>query len=715
MDNEEYREKLDRITRLCDEGNYEAAADVADGIDWKRRDPQTLCVIAGVYKKVGRYEAQKSLLKTAYRRSSGSKRILYHLVGCCLKTGDIAEAGKYLNEFEQLAPNDDSRFILKYKVQRASGADLDERIRTLVTYKEREYTERWGYELAKAYKENGQKEKCVAECDEMFLWFGEGKFVRKALDIKQEFADLSPAQRRFAAEYDDRKIRLDEGSASAEEEKKKPEVEVKIDMPESSDAAEEPVVVPPDDITKSEEPVVSVKEEEGSGKGFSSRFMKSFKSAFTGIFEPVDNDEEIPEDETVPDKADETASAVPSEETASAPAPEGAPAPAPSSYERETDESLGLTREFSFTEELSKLQKKQGGSSGKILTPEEEAMKAVAGLAVGATSAAETVLPAADPVTGEDSDEMIAPADEDALKELLKEDDGADTAPEETKDSLMDLSAEPSAEEEHSILDEILSERDMVKVLPVEGRLFTDRERRIFSYFASVPGVDMQVTAALADIHNNTNDKTSKSGNVVIMGRQDSGKTRLARAIMLAAADDMGLKGVRMARVIGQFFNDKDPAEVVRTVAGGFLLIEGAGAMEPATVEKLEKAMSFRTDDLVVILEDEKDDMKKLLDAHPSFASMFTSYITVPVFMNDELVSFAKTYAKERGYRLDEMSTLALYGLIGANQKESEPVTVGKVKDMVDRAIRKYHKSPRFGKAVKGGGRILLREKDFDF
>jgi hypothetical protein len=130
---------------------------------------------------VGRYEAQKSLLKTAYRRSSGSKRILYHLVGCCLKTGDIAEAGKYLNEFEQLAPNDDSRFILKYKVQRASGADLDERIRTLVTYKEREYTERWGYELAKAYKENGQKEKCVAECDEMFLWFGEGKFVRKAL------------------------------------------------------------------------------------------------------------------------------------------------------------------------------------------------------------------------------------------------------------------------------------------------------------------------------------------------------------------------------------------------------------------------------------------------------------------------------------------------------------------------------------------------------
>ena len=196
-----------------------------------------------------------------------------------------------------------------------------------------------------------------------------------------------------------------------------------------------------------------------------------------------------------------------------------------------------------------------------------------------------------------------------------------------------------------------------------------------------------QITMALADVHNNAGDRTSRSGNIMIIGRQGSGKTRMADGLVLAICKELNMEAAKLARVLAEDFNAKDPAAVVKKLSGGFLMIEGAGALSDETVSRLSQAMEFRTDDLIVILEDEKEDLRNLMKKHPLFAEKFSSVITVPVFTNDELVTFAKTYCKELGYKIDDLGTLALYTMIGDNQQAMEPVTVGKVKGMVDRAI----------------------------
>jgi len=222
-------------------------------------------------------------------------------------------------------------------------------------------------------------------------------------------------------------------------------------------------------------------------------------------------------------------------------------------------------------------------------------------------------------------------------------------------------------------------------------------------------------------VHNNAGDKTSRSGNILLVGRQGSGKTTLADSVILAICKDLNIKAAKIAHIVATDFNQKDPASVVAKMSGGFLVIEGAGALSDESIDKLSRAMEFRTDDLVVILEDEKADLQAMLAGHPLLEEKFTSSIIIPVFTNDELVTFAKTYTKERGYKMDEMGVLALYTMIGDNQKDKEPVTVAKVKNMIDTAIERADKGTRklgrkfSKKAVDHEGRILLHEKDFDF
>ena len=423
---------------------------------------------------------------------------------------------------------------------------------------------------------------------------------------------------------------------------------------------------------------------------------------------------------------------------------------------RETDESLGLTREFNFQEELRKARagditleeaaklvyekaeaEADSTREGKtehtafFLSPEEEARKTV-------MEAAGKEFPVAEP-----EEEDMTPVPEEPVKieeepeepkvsikkesapipigEIPKEifaDESDESLPDEAAEDVSDiLSAEEgSFGRDTNIIEHIMTEPEMVNRVPVLPRKFDETERKIFSYFSNIPGMQEQITLALADIHNNSGDKTSRAGNVLIIGRQKSGKTKLAEGIMLAVCKDLHIQAAKKAKIIATDLNKKDPAKIVKLLAGGFLLIEGAGSMYDETIEKLSKAMEFRTDGLVVILEDEKRDMRAMLNSHPELAEKFTSTIIVPVFTNDELVTFARTYARENGYKFDELATLALYTLIGDNQKDSEPMTVGMVKELVDQAID-HSKSRRFGFRSKNqstpDGRILLREKDF--
>lgn len=450
----------------------------------------------------------------------------------------------------------------------------------------------------------------------------------------------------------------------------------------------------------------------------------------------VEKEEEIPEEIAIPgadeirNAVPETDREVPAEEVPAeneAPAPEAAEQEAAeggeesredvenSLFARETDESLGLTREFHIGDELDRAlaeraAKAAGESGPKInVTPEQAARKTVieANGGVYDPEAPEV------PVTGDGK----VTVDEAEAAELL-ESEAAEIPAEEPPEVLMNLS-ETEAPETHGegagIIDQIMSAPDYLVPVPVEGRTLTDAEKKALSFFAEIPGIDYQVTSAIADIHNNCGDRTSRSGNVLIMGRMGSGKTRIAEGLIRAVCMHLGIKAAREARIVAEDFNGKDPAGIVKKLAGGFLIIEAAGALSDDTVARLNQAMEFRTDDLIVILEDEKADLTKMLGRHPGFAAKFTSTITVPVLTNDELVAFGKLYADESGYKLDEMATLALYTMIGDNQKDAEPVTVGMVRDMVGKAIDRNSRKFRFGKVDREDGRTVLHEKDFSF
>ena len=192
LDKEEFRIKLEEINRLVEKKNYKDAMEVVDSIDWRRvKNVRTLCVVGEIYAANKRYEDSKEIFLLAYHRAPIGKNILYRLIEVSLKMKDIQEAEEFYEEFLEIAPNDSTRYILNYKISKEKQVPLEQQIRILEEYKEKEFTERWSYELAKLYYQNGDTEKCLDLCNEMVLWFSEGKYVMKALDLKNRMGMLT--------------------------------------------------------------------------------------------------------------------------------------------------------------------------------------------------------------------------------------------------------------------------------------------------------------------------------------------------------------------------------------------------------------------------------------------------------------------------------------------------------------------------------------------
>ena len=215
-------------------------------------------------------------------------------------------------------------------------------------------------------------------------------------------------------------------------------------------------------------------------------------------------------------------------------------------------------------------------------------------------------------------------------------------------------------------------------------------------------------------------DQTSRTGNLIILGAEGSGKSTMGIRFAKTISEEKGEESAKIAKIYAEDFNKKDIPSTVAKIAGGTLIIEEAGDLDDAVVEQLSKAMEFRTDALLVILEDEKKYLKELFDKHPGFAEKFTNEIVIPVFTNDELVGFGRAYAYDEDYTIDEDAVAALYERIGELQEDGRPVTIIDVKEIVDQAIRK---SEKIGfrklsmvlsrKRYDQDDRVILYEKDF--
>ena len=272
-----------------------------------------------------------------------------------------------------------------------------------------------------------------------------------------------------------------------------------------------------------------------------------------------------------------------------------------------------------------------------------------------------------------------------------------------------------SEEEMEQLIDSMQPKKNAEDIIPRE-KVLTEDEEKLFTYFAKVPGLKEQILDTLYDVQMGAADKTSRTGNVIVMGGRETGKTRLISSLIPAICKELNLDASKVAYVFADQINGKNIAEIVSKMAGGFLVIENANQLTKETVNQLNKAMEFRTDGLIVIIEDEKIGMRKLIARFPKFTSKFTSMINIPVFTNDELVNFAKVYTRENGYTIDQMGMLALYNLISTSQKEDQPMNVGAVKEIIDNAIAKSKGGLRklIGKKkVNPDGYLVLYEKDF--
>ena len=248
----------------------------------------------------------------------------------------------------------------------------------------------------------------------------------------------------------------------------------------------------------------------------------------------------------------------------------------------------------------------------------------------------------------------------------------------------------------------------------------TEEQKKLFSYFVPVRGMSEQIVEALDNDRRAQREGTSKTGNLLVIGRKGSGKTVLAVDIVKAIQKQRNLKQGKVAIVTGESLNKKELPNIIQKLKGGAIIVEKAGKLNSRTVKELNHLMERKTGEMLFVLEDQRKPLEKVLTANPEFKKKFTSKLELPIFINDELVTFGQTYAKENGYKLDEMGILALYSRIDVMQREDHAVSVAEVKEIMDEAIShsqrvnvKHLARRVFGKGTDDSDRIILKEEDF--
>ena len=963
MDKYEYRVKTEQMLEYMDKKQYKKAMEIADTIDWRRvKNVSMLNMVSEIYEYNGEFQKSRDILFVAFDRAPGSRKIVYRLGNLALKIEDFEEASDCYEEFVKLAPKDPNQYILKYKILRAQGAPLEEQIHAMEDFKKAEYVEKWAYELAKLYHEAGMTAECLEECDDLILWFSEGKYVYQAMELKMKYKPLTPLQKE---KYDARP-----GAPKKEEsektEEKKPE-QAKTPMAEiirEAEAAEEEKVqdvareLKQNGIDVAEE-LPEVMEEEipeekpekhsaitrvvkgatlqealatgvaiASGINIEEKAMKEKEEALrvTGqmrieeilqeweakqkanaevIEKKKQEDRErirkereaaerrkeaerleverkaaeaarkAAEEEAARKAAEEAARKAAEEEAARKAAEEAARKAAEEEAARKAaveaarkaaeEEAARKAAEEAARKAAEEVARKAAEEEAARKAAEEEAARKAAEeeAAKKAAEEADTIIQGKtqripddivklmeemendveednfeadaledtfeteeveDQEEDFDIEDFIGDFEEDFAEEFEEDFDEEDFGEEDfeeedfdEEDFGEDFGEEDFAEEdfeeedfgeedfeeedfgeedfeeedfgeedfeeddfeEEELEEEELEEEDfeeedfeeeelekaepepVTETLEIEepseeeiqkrikkskgggvpfdtgfvvtGRYdlsatseiglkagLTEEQKKLFSYFVPVRGMSEQIVEVLDNDRRAQREGTSKTGNLLVIGRKGSGKTVLAVDIVKAIQKQRNLKQGKVAIVTGESLNKKELTNIIQKLRGGAIIIEKAGKLNSRTIKELNYLMEKKTGELLFVLEDQRKPLERLMTANPDFKKKFTSRLELPVFINDELVTFGQTYAKENGYKLDEMGILALYSRIDVMQREDHAVSVAEVKEIMDEAIEHSQKANVkhlarrvFGRSTDESDRIILKEEDF--
>ena len=783
MDKYEYRLKAEQIEKLVKSQDYETAAELADTVDWHRvKNLNMLYIVGEIYEKMERYEDCMEILYIAYNRAPVGRMLLYKMTDIATRMRNFEEAISLYQEFVKLAPHDQSRYILKYRIYRERGSSLEDQIKILREYKTHEYQEKWAYELASLYAQAGMQEECVRECDELILWFSEGEYVIKAMELKMQYEDLTleqqekydhrmdketvsmiheddfeePAVHEFSTDkYSTMDLQAELAANLDELFKGEQEIVLEdLTLPETPEDLKEPKLVleelalpeepesVPEDMSLPEEPRLVLEDLNLPEEPEPEPLLENLELPEEP--EPLLENLELPREpepllenlelsEECRLTAEEEAPEIDIPEIDNLVSPD---LPKGNETVEEPVIDKQITGQMTIDEILAEWNNKKAETEAilEANAPKEqvrkERVKQETAELMRLISGHSGTLPEEVKLIMEEIDQSEKPSQEPETEDALPPETNLSEEPEEemTFEDL-GLPEEPINVKRSRVSGDTASmnmiqelERSLaaeVSEMAVNAGHLTKEQARLFAYFTSVKGMSQQLSVIFKG-KQQTGRTSSSSGNVVITGRQGNGKTTLAIDIVKALQKQKRIEGKRLAKISGQKLNSKDIYEVLGKLKGGALVIESAGGLSDEAMLSLSLAMEGDTGGLLIILEDSADEIQRLFHKNKNFASKFDYTIDIPVFTNDELVAFGKSYALEQEYAFDEFGILALYDRIGSRQTNDHLVTVAEVKDIIDGAIAHAEKGGirhllerMTKKSTDEFGNHLLREDDF--
>lgn len=768
------------------EGNYHMAEELVDSINWKRvRNANSLIKAGEVYETAERYDDAKEMFLLAYERSPIGRTIVYRLAELAIHVGNYDEAMEYYEEFVEMAPNDSLKFVLKYKIYKAKGESLAEQIQILEDLKEQEYIEEWAYELAYLYHQAGMSEKCVEACDELILWFGDGAYVEKALELKMLYQPLTKQQEEKYRQFRQKRdgvveVRPNDMLNSGEivsEVVKIPQVtmnasrfntvnlqnELAKNMQQIMDATEKEEVndsmdaikkmveeipylqLPHESEEQKEEKYGHIETDEEIDGSLKINFKEMLAEDSDGqisLYVPKDPmvERQITGQMSIQEVLEEWEKTKRAAEAALQEAEQRRLESAKARALQEAEEIMerlvdvipqlnaGLSpKELLEQEYMQNMPEKDEKAARLFQNVNDILTREIEKLSKENNSIDQMIeenKPAEESFGQEMENEMSEELSEEIPQELpqVSTDIGdllvEEPIPEEIEAAKELMPEEPAKQEE---LPSIQIPEDVIEDEDVTMHL-TKAQKEIFSYFVPIQGMEQQLCQVLTGVKRRLGRSTnSTEGNIMIQGGPGSGKTVLATDLIKVIQEETGLIGGKIGKIEAASLNQKDIPELMKKVRGGCLIIEKAGEITRETAVKMSLQMSQDTAGMLVILEDTKEGIRKALGRDEEFARKFTEKVNIPIFSIDELVEFAKSYAQELEYEIDEMGVLALYNRISSIEKLDEATTLFEVKDIVDEAVAKSEKGG-FKKAFSvfaskrhgQGDRKVLQEKDFE-